>query len=375
MSFALAAETRGFLSRASDRFERWFPTPRLLLPYSVGIDISDSSVKWLAFSELPLRGYRISSWGSIDVPPGVVDGGIINDMNALTLILKEIKKRVPGATHAHAALPEEPAYVFSMNVPRGTGREQIIRLIEFEFEGRVPIPPSSAVYDYDIIEENEREGTEISVSVFPIDAARAYGHVFENAGIELLSLEIEARSIARAITVDTDPITLVVDFGLARTGFAVVKHSIPIFTSTVEIGGAKLTEVVMEGLACDEAAAQVLKNEQGLLMQGENKKKIVDDMRAVALLLGDEVARHFHYWDTRRDDHGERMTPVEKILLIGGSANLKGLADVIAMKVQAPTSRGNIWGNICSFDDYIPAIDRRASLQYATAAGLALRGL
>ena len=92
-------------------------------------------------------------------------------------------------------------------------------------------------------------------------------------------------------------------------------------------------------------------------------------------MLAEEVARHFHYWDTRRDDRGERMTPVGRVLVVGGSANLKGLSDVIAMKVQAPTSRGNVWRNICSFDDYIPPIDRRVSLQFATAAGLALRGL
>ncbi|MEK7093652.1 MAG: hypothetical protein AAB927_04170, partial [Patescibacteria group bacterium] len=30
---------------------RAFPTPPLLLPRAAGVDISDSSIKWLAFSE------------------------------------------------------------------------------------------------------------------------------------------------------------------------------------------------------------------------------------------------------------------------------------------------------------------------------------
>ena len=69
------------------------------------------------------------------------------------------------------------------------------------------------------------------------------------------------------------------------------------------------------------------------------------------------------------------MTPVGRVLLVGGSANLKGLPDYVAGRVQAQTERGDVWQNVASFDDYIPPIDRQHSLQYATAIGLALRGL
>ena len=68
------------------------------------------------------------------------------------------------------------------------------------------------------------------------------------------------------------------------------------------------------------------------------------------------------------------MTPVARVFLVGGGANLKGLADYIAARVQAECTRPNVWQNVCSFDDHIPPIDRRGSLQYATAIGLALRG-
>ncbi len=67
------------------------------------------------------------------------------------------------------------------------------------------------------------------------------------------------------------------------------------------------------------------------------------------------------------------MTPVGKIVLVGGSANVHGLPEYIAARVQAPVVRGNIWRHICRFDDYIPPIDRRMSLKFATAAGSALR--
>ena len=92
-------------------------------------------------------------------------------------------------------------------------------------------------------------------------------------------------------------------------------------------------------------------------------------------MLADEVARHYRYWDTRRNEHGERMTPVGQVVLVGGSSNLNGLADFLAARVHAPTMVGDVWQHVCNFDEYIPPINRKSSLQYATAVGLALRSL
>ena len=69
------------------------------------------------------------------------------------------------------------------------------------------------------------------------------------------------------------------------------------------------------------------------------------------------------------------MTPVGSVILIGGGANLNGLPDYIAGRVQAPTSIADVWRHVCDFDEYIPPIDRRTSLQYATAVGLSMRSL
>lgn len=361
----------------SRSFGRWFPTPSILLPQSAGIDISDSSVKWLALE--PFKDtHRILSWGDIPLPPNVVVGGTIQDVEALAEVLTEVKRKLGGITSAHAALPEEAAYVFSMHVPEGTSRDQVLRMIEFEFEGRVPITPATAVYDFDVIlKHDDGEGEEIGVSVFPRDLAESYVEAFRMAGITLISLEVEARSIARAVSSgeEDEPITLLVDFGRARTGFAVLKRGVPIFTSTVEVGGDGITKVLMEKMSMTAEEAEKFRNEKGLRAEGGEKSEEAQATMGTAAALADEVTRHFHYWDTRRNERGERMTPVGQVLFVGGSANLNGLTDYIAARVQAPTERANVWRHICDFDEYIPPIDYRRSLQFATAAGLALRTL
>ncbi|HVM73334.1 MAG TPA: pilus assembly protein PilM [Candidatus Paceibacterota bacterium] len=356
---------------------RMFPTPKFLVPSAAGIDISDTSIKWLVL-ERDKNGCRVRAHGDQRLQEGIMVHGTITDMDAFVLALTELRKLLGGITHIHAALPEEAAYVFSMHVPSNTSREQILRLIEFEFEGRVPIAPSEAVYDFDIIGARGEDGSqEIGVTVFPHDLPESYTAAFIRAGFILSSLEVEASSIGRAVSTGAadEPVTLIVDFGRARTGFAVLKHGIPIFTSTVEIGGDAITHAVEKELSLSGADVELFKNEQGLLAAAIGKATGIESVIGTASALADEILRHYNYWHTRRNEHGDQVTPVGQVILVGGSSNLRGLADYVAGRVQANVSLGNIWQRMFSFEDYIPPIDNRTALEYATAAGLALRGV
>jgi len=279
---------------------------------------------------------------------------------------------IGGVKSVHAALPEEAGYVFSMTVPNAQDRDEVLHMIEFELEGRVPLHADQAVYDFDLVSETEK-GIEISVTVFPTTLVEGYVRAFAHGGIELRSLEIEAASIARAVVaVNSSDVTLLVDFGRARTGFAILRGQVPIFTSTVSVGGTSLTETVMAALKVTDTEANTFKDEIGLLSKDD--ARVHEAVMGTAATLSDEVLRHYRYWDTRRNEAGERVTPVAQVLLAGGSATLKGLPEYIASRVQAPTALVDVWRNVCSFDAYIPPIDQKQSMGFATAIGLALRG-
>lgn len=353
---------------------RTFPTPKFLLPHAAGIDISDASIKWIVLSDDPAGKRKVEAWGKEVLPEGVVSAGAIRDEARLIEALRVVQKKIPHVSGVHASLPEEPAFVFNMSVPAGSTRREIFDLIGFEFEARVPIPPSAAIYDFDLIPQQEEGSQEIGVAVFPRELAESYANCFSAAGFLLFSLELEPRAIARAVVsgAQCDEVTLLVDFGARRSGLSVVKCGIPIFTSTVEIGVDRINQALSDQLHLSPEAVETWKNEQGLL-PSEGEKSGLEALSGVASALGSEVTKHFNYWDTRRNERGERVSPVKEVLLVGGGANLRGLADYLAGRVQASVIRPNVWGNVCSFEEYIPPIDRRTSLQYVTAIGLALR--
>lgn len=359
--------------RTHGALARWFPTPELLFPRSAGVDISDNSIKWLSLKE-SRRGYVVEAYTSEALEEGIVEGGIVHDPERLGAALHALAAKANDVPYVHAALPEELAYVFSMHVPDARDHGQISHLIEFAFEDRVPLKVKEAVYDYDIVAFHEGDGAEIAVTVFPQHVVAAYEAAFQYAGLKLQSLEIEARSIGRAIVpMDTNDVVLVADFGRARTGIAVLKRGIPIFTSTVSVGGSAMTRLVMEKLNVDEDEAVAFKNEHGIVPNGDARAR--EAMISTAASLADEIARHYRYWDTKRNEHGERATPICRIVLCGGNSNLKGLPEYIAARTQARTVQASVWENVCDFSDYIPPIQKHNSLGYATAIGLALRSM
>lgn len=353
------------------RWERWFPAPRYVTTPACGIDISDTSVKALQLKPTA-HGWEVEHYESIPIPEGVVAEGAVHDVDALAYALNQltVKKETP---YAHAALSEEASYVFQMQVSDTRNPSAVRTMIEFELEGRVPLALKNSTFDYDIIALSpDGIGAEIAVSVFARDSVSMYISAFGQAGFTLLSLELEAQSVARAVVpFNSTETVMLVDFGRGRTGVAIVKHGVPIFTRTVGVGGNAMSAIIADQLHITPDEAELYKNEHGLDPAGD--PKVVESVTATANALSEEIGRHYQYWNNLRDEHGTRTAKIDRVVLCGGNSNLHGLPEFIASKIHAPVERADVWRNVCSYDEYIPPIIREHSLGYATAIGLALR--
>jgi hypothetical protein len=57
--------------------------------------------------------------------------------------------------------------------------------------------------------------------------------------------------------------------------------------------------------------------------------------------------------------------------LLSGSDVLLGLDEYLTRSLDIPVKVANVWTNILSLDKYVPPINNRESLDYASALGLA----
>lgn len=352
---------------------RVFPPPRYLTFPSVGIDVSDASLKFIKFSFVPGRdqSIRLALWGDIPVPPGAVVNGVIQNPDAVITLLKEVKKQC-NVDHVRISLPEERAYIFETTVPKDVPLQDIRGHLEFKLEENVPLSARDAFFDYEIVGESEEENQMSAVvTVYGKETILAYEDVCKKAGLIPLSYEVEAEAIARAVVPRGDEDTfMIMDLGKTRTGIGIVHKGALMYTSTIDIGGDELSAVMKTQLGeLDEAALTELKNKHGLVggyvsdLVRQELLKVID--RIIA-----EIQVRIEYWNARELARGERK--VGNLIISGGAVNLAGLPEYLEEKLQISVTRASVWQNIPVFTRKVPPITKRYAYGYATAVGLAL---
>jgi Tfp pilus assembly PilM family ATPase len=166
---------------------------------------------------------------------------------------------------------------------------------------------------------------------------------------------------------------LIVDFGKTRTGIGIVYKGTLLYTSTVDIGGAQLSQVLRKTLG-DKPEAELtrIKNSEGLV-RGADSSAVREALIPTVSVIRDEIVTRMQYWHLRSGNQEERR--ITSVILCGGSANLKGFPEYMTETLGIPTVRGNVWENAFSLEDSVPPIDRRHSFGYAAAIGLALKNI
>lgn len=354
---------------------RFLPPPTYITMPSIGVDISDTSLKYISFKPSLRKGVErvLNQWGDIAIPSGVVDRGTVLDQKQLVAVLKEFKTAT-NAEYIRVSLPEERAYLFETDVKSNLPLKEVRGLLEFRLEENVPIPSKDVLFDYSIIPgEPGSRTTSVSVVAYAKEIIQAYFDACMEAGLRPLTFEVEAQAMARAmIPASMKDSSMIVDFGRNRTGMGIVNQGSLMYTSTIDIGGEQLSQVLRKVLGDKpESEFTQIKNTAGLI-RGTDNSDVRDALLSTVSVIKDEISTRMQYWNLRNGSGGRR---VETVILCGGSANLLGLPEYLTESLSIPCVRGNIWENAFSLEKTIPPIDKRHSYGYAAAVGLALRNI
>ena len=134
------------------------PPPTFLSMPCIGVDISDTSLKYISFepssnTKMPLK---LKQWGDITIPSGIVQRGQVMDVKKLVAVLKEFKSETK-AEFVRVSLPEERAYLFETSIKKNTPLKEIQGLLEFRLEENVPIPSKDVYFDYSILPKGDSQ--------------------------------------------------------------------------------------------------------------------------------------------------------------------------------------------------------------------------
>ena len=176
---------------------------------------------------------------------------------------------------------------------------------------------------------------------------------------------------------------LLIDFGATRTSFIIFSEHSLRFTTSLPISSQQFTETIAAGLKVSLEQAEELKKKYGI--SGAKGKEIFNILSPNLANLASQIKKYIDYYQTH-PSHEHLMSNgknLEKIVICGGGSSLKGLNDFLSKELQLKIIIGNPWSNIlpaspsgapCPVKE-VPGLPYQESLRYATALGLALRGV
>jgi type IV pilus assembly protein PilM len=349
-------------------YSQVFSTPNTLALSSTGIDLSDRSLKFVKV-ERKGNGLVLTKYGDMAIPPGIIESGKIKDTTKLVQILSALKKE-QDLRYVRVAIPEELAYLFTITIPKVLPSE-VRSAIELQIEEHIPLSAVEAVFDFKIIEETQTTYT-CMVGAMPILISEEYLALFIQAGLTPISFEIEADALRRSIVGAQDEGTyMLVDFGQTRTGISIISKNTVFFTSTLDICGEDLTRIIAKNFSVSFDVAEKMKRTHGLRRTNTtDTPELFPVLLNTISILRDELNKHYIYWHT--SDETAKRPKIEKIIFVGGNANMIGLSSYIATSMKVSVGIGNVWANMMLQDGAVPEISFDDSLSYATAIGLAL---
>jgi type IV pilus assembly protein PilM len=354
-----------------------------LKPKAFGLDISDLSLKFLMLKKKGKK-FSVVSFGESKIEPGIIESGEVKNEEKLAGIIKEITKRVK-TKYVVASLPEEKAFLQVIKMPL-MSEEDLKSAILFEAENYIPLPVNEVYLDCEIVSSVHADSKNLDVllAAIPKRVVDPYLRVLKKAGLKPIAFEIESLSIARALIKDqktTQPV-LIIDLGATRSSFVIFSGNSVRFTCSIPISGIHFTELIAKNLKVSFEKAEKLKIIHGLreglrIKLGEKttlekvKGKIFEALIPGLVDLVQQIKKYLDFYQAHAYLAGPEGKKIQKIILCGGGANLKGLDEFLELELKIPVEIGNPWINVGEVKNF----PKENSLSFTTAIGLALRGI
>ncbi|MFT4532137.1 MAG: type IV pilus assembly protein PilM [Candidatus Saccharimonadales bacterium] len=336
-----------------------------------GFDIGRSSIKVLQINQLGSRA-EVVGYGTIQFEGSAInDQGIIVDHEAIILAAhKLLSKGLVGhvtTKRVAVSLPNANSFSRVLTLPKMDDKD-LKAAVSAEVDQSIPLPSDELYYDYSVTRILEDEGMqEVQVVATPSSIVDSYVGVFDALGLEIALIESNITSTTRIVVHAEahDVNTLIVDIGSTSCDISIYDGSAIRATGTVDCSSERLTANIASELGISIDQAHSIKTRYGL----ESSKKQALIIKAAEPELNkliNEIRKVMRYFT----DRSNGSTPIGQIIILGGGANLPGLATYITNRTRVAARLCSPWNNL-SFGKLQPPHELETTL-YTTAGGLGL---
>jgi len=341
----------------------------------IGLDISDYKIRYIQFHEKRGGKIKINSYGEVPTPKDLISAGSIKDEDKVSNLIKELinkpKYGKVDSKYVNASLPEKRTFLKTVNIPKVPDNE-LKGAVSWAIEQNIPISLDQVYFDWQIIDSapNEKNQLKALTIVAPRDMTNQYSRIIHNAGLIPVGLENESLAITRCL-VDQKQTNknslLIIDMGRSRTNLIIFHQGTVYFTSSIEVSGHEMTEVITKALNLSYEDAEKAKIIYGLdktKARGVINKVLEPIMKRFVIKINENIGYFNNYLIS---DY-----KINTILLTGSVSQTLGLLTYLQKNLQLNVLLGDPWINLTFFDSKKIA-PRSTFFSFTTAIGLALK--
>jgi type IV pilus assembly protein PilM len=274
-----------------------------------------------------------------------------------------------GRKNVSTLMPGRDLTIRSMSFPK-MPLVELREAVRWEAKRHISYSLDAALVEY-IITGEHREGMVEKYDIVMVASEESrisqYLMPFRETGIAVAVLDANALALRNALFADSGgsgEATLVVDIGAGNMEIAIFKEGSLRFSRCLETGGNDITRLLAEELNISLRDAEATKRRIAIDPAARDKAAGAVINRLDALLM--EIRRSAEYYRTSFRERG-----VDRAVLTGGTALMKGLPDYFSRALGIPVALFNPFAGIVG-GELARELESLAP-RFSAAVGVALR--
>ncbi len=321
--------------------------------YIIGLDIGSSSIKLAQFLKIQ-DGLRLVKVDLEEARYTKDEAGLEKEIQDL---LKEMVKRLDIKNSKFIVAINCPKTSIKKLVAPYMPRGELRDAIRLAAKNYFPFPLEEALVDFEVLGEILEKGIrkyQVLVATSPKKTVDKYLSLLASVGIKpasFIPIPYALRELVQSVSPKEAETRCFLEIGMRHTEFSIFRGKGLVFSRKIPVAGNDLTKAMTEVLLSDRGRTELSweeaeKIKRALGIPDESKSEVIagkiSTLQMMSMIrvsleqLVSEIDRCFDYY--REDREGSK---IDSIVLLGGGASLKGLADFLSRELGIEVRLGN----------------------------------
>lgn len=322
----------------------------------LSLDIGSYEIKAVK-GKVTKKGIIIENCFTISTPKDAYNNGEIVDKDLIYYVLNEgLKENKVKSKDVYLTINSPSIITREVIIPK-VEYEEIENILSFQLEDYIPMNPKNYIVQFKIvgtIYEGDIEKIKILLIAIPKKTVESHHKLLKDLDLNPVVLDYQPNSIAKIIkynelindTYYTENITFVaIDIGYDSTKVSIIKNGIIQVSRVVEIAGKHIDQNILNffeyGQEELEEKKRVIDDINHVDEEYSDYSRLVDIIRNSFENLNEKIEIIFRYYLTR-----ETGNKINMILLLGGCANINGIANLYSNYFNIPSIKVESFNNV-----------------------------